>query len=54
MEEEVREVVRRRVGNGEGLKSDIKEPICQKHKFQTKQGSCDIERRRRTWVGKTG
>lgn len=48
MEEEVREVAGRRVGDGEGLKKDIKEPICQKCKFspptETKQGAFDIEK----------
>lgn len=37
MEEEVRKVAGRRVGDGEGLKSDIKEPICQKCKFSPQQ-----------------
>lgn len=41
MEEEVREKAGRRAGDGEGLKSDIKEPICQRCRFspsaETKQ-----------------
>lgn len=48
MEEEDREVARKRLGDGEGLKSDIKEPICQKCKFlpstETKQGAFQIEK----------
>lgn len=48
MEEEVREVAGRRAGDGEGLKSDIKEPICQKWTFsppaETKQ-AFDSEKR---------
>lgn len=51
-------MARRRVGDGEGLKSDIKEPICQKCKFspptESKQGAFDIEKQVHTRFGKTG
>lgn len=46
MEEEVRDVVGRRVADGEDLKPDIKKPICQKWEIssptEAKQGAFDI------------
>lgn len=57
MEEEVREVAGRRAADGEGLKSDIKEAICQKWTCsppaETKQ-AFDSEERVHAWSGRTG
>lgn len=55
MEEGGREVERRSRGDGEGLKSAIKEPICQKCKFspstETKQDAFDFEKQGHKWFG---